>query len=183
MSTAPPDILAELTRLKKRQQQQGVITAICFLLLVGALGFLLFARPKSEAQDSPAEAVSAQRFDLLTSQGQKLAMLSKGRQGPMLTMSEGKARAELNLRSHGPALILADGTGKLASLGTNEKASELRLIDQRGKIRAALTVDADASGLSLFDDADKPRIKMSVRSDGPHLEFLDASGKVTSVKP
>ena len=183
MSTAPSDVVAELARLKRRQRHQSLITGICFLLVIGVFAFVLFTQPPSQAQGSASEAVLAQRFDLVNREGEKLAMLSKGRQGPLLTMSEGKAKAELNLRSHGPSLIMSDANGLRASLAANDKITELRLVDQHGKTRATLTANTDASALSLFDDADKPRIKMSVRSDGPHLEFLDADGKVISSKP
>jgi hypothetical protein len=184
MNIDPSDVAALLARLRRGQQQQRLMLFLVFALFLGLLVFVLLNQQKRQATSATTDSITAGLFELVDHNGAQAAMLSNGRQGPLLTMSKGKAQAEFRLVNRGPVLSMVDAGGNLrATLAAPDSTTELRLFDEAGNVRASLAVTKSESDLSLADDKGKVRIKMSVKGDGPQLEFFDANGKLISSKP
>jgi hypothetical protein len=58
------------------------------------------------------------------------------------------------------------------------RASEFVLVDENGKIRAALSVSKDGAGLTLWDENGKFRASLSANKDGTMLGLRDENGKL-----
>src|SRR6516162_4692391 len=106
MNVDSSDFAAELARLKSAQRRNHLMLVLVFLLFLGVLGFVLFERQR--VQGEPIDSISAQRFALLNQKGEVIAMLSKGRQGPLLMISDERARVELRAAEKGSSMSISD---------------------------------------------------------------------------
>jgi hypothetical protein len=69
-----------------------------------------------------------------------------------------------------------------AELGSAYSATFLRLYDQAGKARIALSTLGDATSVTLEDAAGRSRVRLAVYPDGDaHLAVLDSAGKSRAV--
>ena len=83
------------------------------------------------------------------------------------------------------AIELVDERGQVRAQLTVETAGEavFRLRDAKGQVRVKVGASEDGSGLLLLDQATEPAIHMLARKGGATLTLTDRDGRRRSIEP
>ncbi len=76
------------------------------------------------------------------------------------------------------ALVVMIGMARSDAVPDLVRAHRFELLDENGKMRAALGVDKDGPGLVLRDQNEKARAALAVYKKGSGLDLTDEAGKV-----
>jgi hypothetical protein len=103
---------------------------------------------------------------------------NKGKDGPALFFGDEEGKPRVKLAASG--LSLLDEAGKLrAALGqAKEDSAELSLYDDAGKLRGMFAVSKNVPLLTLTDEAETSRLALVADQDGPSLTLTDQNGNL-----
>ena len=80
------------------------------------------------------------------------------------------------------AFNLVDENGKIrAALGMRNEVPGVRLFDENGRTRASLAADNNGASLALIDENNNPRACLVVFKDGPGLMLFDVDKKLRAI--
>jgi hypothetical protein len=168
------DLMCRVERLETKNRRLKR-AGIAMLAAVGAVMLMGVARPIPQV-------LTAEQFNLVDADGQKLAQLGMGNKGPELALYNSDGEPQVKLEA-GPRPTLAlYGTGHVsAALSVKELGPSLNLAGADGKTSAELSIEGSNTSLGLSDAAGNLAVWLTVQSSNPLLSLQDPNGYVTYI--